>query len=38
MKKMLSLLLVGLMAVSMTGCGKSSSNEDRTLIIGSEKI
>ena len=38
MKKMLSLLLVGLMAVSMTGCGKSSSNEDRTLIIGSEKF
>lgn len=39
MKKLLSLLVVGLMAVSMTACGdKSSSNEDRTLIIGSEKF
>ena len=33
MKKMLTLLVAGLMAVSMTACGGSSSNEDRELIV-----
>ncbi|MGX8850301.1 ABC transporter substrate-binding protein [Amedibacillus sp. YH-ame10] len=37
MKKMLTLLVAGLMTVSMTACG-GSSNEDRALIIGSDKF
>lgn len=37
MKKMLTLLVAGLMTVSMAACG-GSSNEDRALIIGSEKF
>lgn len=36
MKKMLTLLVAGLMAVSMTACGSSKDNADRELIVASQ--